>query len=236
MQYIPIKTDRLQPPQDDLFSALNKALTSLEEGDIVVISSKVVAIHEGNCLPITDEPKSELVEREAELVIPRTYKRLPLTIRHGAFIGNAGIDVSNANGHYILLPKDPFASAKNIYVHLKEQFNLEKLGVIITDSHSSPLRRGATGISIGFWGFEPIRNYVGKPDLFGRPLKVEVANLVDGIAAGAVVVTGEADEGTPVVIVRGVPAIEYTEENRKGTVIMPFSVDYFRVLYERFLS
>lgn len=236
MEYIPVKTRVMQPPQDSLQSVLDKSLPTLAERDIVLVSSKVVAIDEGNCVPLAETDKQSLVDAESELSIPRSYWGTPLTVRHFAFIGTAGIDESNADGHYVLLPKDPFASAQAIHMYLTKKFALNELGVIITDSHSTPLRRGATGISIGWWGFVPTINHVGEADLFGREIQVEVTNLVDGIAAGANIVMGETTECQPIVIARGVPNLTFTDESTKDKLMVPFAEDTYRVLYERFIK
>jgi len=98
------------------------------------------------------------------------------------------------------------------------------------------MRRGATGVAIGWWGFEPTINHVGEEDLFGRTLRLEVSNLADGIAAGANVVMGETDECQPIVIARNIPRITFTEQNTKDMLIVPFAEDTFRVLYQQFLS
>ena len=235
MQYIPIKTRIMQPPRDDLFSVLDESLSEVLEGDIIIVSSKVVSISEGNCIPLGSVEKSELVRQEAELLIPRSYWPSPLTVKHNAFIGTAGIDESNANGHYILLPKDPFKSALDISAYLKKRFNLETVGVVITDSHSAPLRRGALGISIGYVGFAPTINYVGREDLFGREMKIEVGNVVDALAAGAGVVMGETDECQPVVIVRGVPNLTFINADTRDELYVKPDQDTFRVLYDSFL-
>jgi dihydrofolate synthase / folylpolyglutamate synthase len=236
MQFIPIKTRIMQPPKDDLFAVLDESLRDVREGDIVAVSSKVVSIAEGNCLPIDSIDKRKLVQQEADLLIPRSYWSSPLTVKHNAFIGTAGIDESNANGHYVLLPKDPFESAKKIQQYLKQRFNLSEVGVFITDSHSIPMRRGALGISIGYAGFLPTINYVGKPDLFGREMKIEVGNVVDALAAGAGVVMGETDECQPVVVIRGVTTVTFSDEDTRDYFMVPFKDDTFRVLYEDFLS
>lgn len=236
MQFIPVKTRILQPPKDDLFAVFDEYITDVIEGDIVAVSSKVVAIGEGNCVLTDSVEKSALISQEAELLIPRSYWPSPLTVKHHAFIGTAGIDESNANGHYILLPKDPFKSASDIQQYLKQRFGLINVGVIITDSHSAPLRRGALGVSIGYAGFAPTINYVGQPDLFGREMKIEVGNVVDALAAGAGVMMGETNECQPVVIVRDVPNITFTDEVTKDNFLVSFEDDTFRVLYERFLS
>jgi len=236
MEYIPVKTRIMQPPQDDLFSVLDEYLTDVQEGDVIAISSKIVAIDEGSCLLTEGTDKTKLVVEEADLIIPRSYWPSPLTIIKGAFIGTSGIDESNANEHYVLLPKDPFVSAQTLYAYLKERHGVEHIGVIITDSHSTPLRRGATGIAIGWWGFKPTINHVGEEDLFGRELKIEVTNLVDGLAAGANVVMGETDECQPVTIIRNTPNLTFTEENTKDDLLVSFEEDTFRVLYEKFLT
>ena len=236
MHYIPIKTRILLPPQDDIFSVLDQSLMDVQESDVIAVSSKVVAIHEGNCVPIEGTDKKELVAQEAELLVPRDYWPSPLTVKHNAFIGTAGIDESNANGHYILLPKDPFKSAREIQQYLRTRFTIKNVGIIITDSHSAPLRRGAIGVSIGYAGFAPTINYVGQPDLFGREMKIEVGNVVDALAAGAGVVMGETNECQPVVIIRDIPNLTFTDEETKQDFLVPFAEDTFRVLYERFLS
>lgn len=236
MQIIPVKTRILMPPKDDLYAVLDKALPILEEGDIIVISSKVVAIAEGNCVKIGSIEKKDLIAKEADLEIPRTYWSTPLTIKYNAFIGTAGIDESNANGYYVLLPKDAFASAKQIYDFIRLRNGLEKIAVIITDSHSTPFRRGAMGVSIGYWGLAPTVDHVGEMDIFGRELKVEVTNLVDGIAAAANVVMGETNERQPIAIARNVPGVTFTNENKKATHFVSQDEDTFRVLYERFIK
>jgi dihydrofolate synthase / folylpolyglutamate synthase len=236
MQLIPIKTRVLLPPHDDLFAALDESLTDVLPGDIIVVSSKVVSIHEGRCVPIDGTDRAALIESEADVLIPREYWPSPLTVTRHAFIGTAGIDESNGAGYYVLLPKDSFASAQALYTYLSKRFETQSIGVVITDSHSSPFRRGATGISIGFHGFAPMINHVGSLDLFDRPFKIEVTNLVDGIAAAANVVMGETNECQPVVIARGVPNLYFTEEDFREEFLVSPQDDTFRVLYERFLS
>jgi len=177
-----------------------------------------------------------LVRDEAAFLIERDYWKSPITVMHNAFIGTSGIDESNAGGYLVLLPEDPFASAQKIYAYLKERFTLQNVGVIITDSHSQPMRYGATGISVGFWGIAPIKDCRGEVDLFGRKMKIETANIIDGIAAGATVVMGEVAECQPVVIARGVPDLVFVDGNKKNELFVPFAEDTFRVLYEKYLK
>jgi coenzyme F420-0:L-glutamate ligase len=201
-----------------------------------MISSKVVSIHEGRVVSSAGVDKRELIQNESSLLIERAYWASPLTVVQHAFISNAGIDESNGDGHLILLPKDPFASAKKIRTFIQETFNLTKIGVVIIDSHSTPFRYGASGIAIGWAGIMPVEDCRGRQDLFGRVIKYERMNFVDGLAAAANIVMGEVDEQTPLVIAREVPRISYTENDTKEDLFVEFDKDTFRILYERFLT
>ena len=215
--------------------AFRESLPAIQNGDVVLISSKVVAIHEGRAVLISDADKKELIKQEADLIIERPYWSSPLTVAHHTFLGAAGIDESNGDGYYILLPDDILASAKRLRDWLKSEYKLNELGVIITDSHSSPFRFGATGIALGWWGIEPIEDCRGRSDLFGRKIQYERSNIVDGLAAGATVLMGEVDERIPVVIAREVPRLVFTEADTRGQLLVPFAEDTFRVLYEKYL-
>jgi F420-0:gamma-glutamyl ligase len=235
MEFIPIKTRVMQPPQDDLWAVLDESLKELKDNDIVLISSKVVAIHQGRSIKIGAVEKADLVKREADLIIPRDYYSSPLTVTNHSFLGASGIDESNGDGYYILLPENIFEFAKEIHEYLLQKFFLTNIGVIITDSHSSPFRYGATGVALGWWGILPVQDHRGRADLFGREIQYERSNLVDGLAAAATVVSGEVDECLPIVIARCVPNITFTDEDTRDQLLVPYKEDLFRVLYERFL-
>ncbi len=236
MQYIPIKTRVLQPPQDDIFSVLDESLTVLQEGDILLVTSKIVAIHQGRCLPVGSVDKRALIEQEADYFIEghAGFNLSPLTIKHNALFYAAGIDESNANGHYILLPERPFEIAEAIWKHVREKQNILNFGVIITDSHSQPLRVGAIGVSIGWWGIAPTESHKGKLDLFGRPLHFSVTNIVDCIAAGSGAVSGETNESTPLIVVRDVPNLIYTKVDTRHEVFKATRDDIYYPLLKPF--
>ena len=236
MQFIPVRTSILQPPQDDLFQALDRHLSDVRERDVVLGSSKVVAIHEGRCVRRSEVGKEELVLREADYLIRAPYRETPLTIKHHTFLGAAGIDESNGNGYYVLLPEDVFASAERMHTYLKKRFGLREVGVVITDSRSQPLRFGATGVALAFWGIVPLTDHVGKRDIFGREIQFERSNIVDGLAAGACVVSGEVAECQPVVIARQVPGLAFKEGNLEHLLMVDPAEDMFRVLYEDSIS
>ena len=114
-----------------------------------------------------------------------------LTLTDRALVPSGGIDESNGDGKYILWPKDVDAVADRIWQFLRDMYKISACGVIITDSHSSPLRWGTTGFGLSYCGFQPLTDYVGTPDLFGRPYQFQKRSVLDGISGGAVVVMGE---------------------------------------------
>lgn len=234
MEFIPVQTRVLIPPKDDLFSVLDESLPALREEDIVLVSSKVVALHEGRCMKVDETDKAALIKEEADLFLELPDRKFPLTVKHHALSSGAGVDESNGNGYYVLLPEAPFDSAKEMWTYLRKKYEVEKLGVIITDSQSTPLRFGATGVSIGFWGVEPTVHHEGKKDLFGREFRVEYTNVIDSLAASSVLVSGECAESCPVVIARGVPQVAFSKEDMRHELLAPREEDRFKVFFETF--
>lgn len=226
----------MQPPQDDLFSLLAESVSGMQDGDILLVTSKIVSIHQGRCVPIGEVSKRELVEQEADYLLEghSRYQMSPLAIKHHALFYAAGIDESNADGHSILLPDKPFDEAERIWQYLTGVHKLKNVGVIITDSHSQPMRSGAIGVSIGWWGFHPIESHKGKQDLFGRSIVYASTNIVDCIAAGSGAVSGETDECTPLIIVRGVPKLEFTKNDTRHEVFRAPKEDIFYPLLKPF--
>lgn len=207
------KTRKFLPPKDDLWGFLSDYIKSLKENSVVAVTSKIVSIGEGRCIPIADFPdKDKLVAKEADQYLPRDAAPHGLvmhTIKDGMMVASAGIDESNAANFYILWPKDPKKSAQRIWEFLKEKFKVKNLGVIITDSRLVPLKRGVVGIAIGYFGFKPLRDYRGKIDIFGREFKMETSNLPDSLATAAVLEMGEGNEQTPIATITDIPYIEF---------------------------
>ncbi len=217
MEFISVKTRPLLPPKDDLLAVLRESLPPLQEGDVVVITSKVVAIHQGRTRLMSEIDRDELIMQEAERYLPREavpHHRAILTLKGHTLISSAGVDQSNGNGYYILWPEAPNEAARSFWEALRKEHKIKNFGVILSDSHSIPQRLGAMGVAIGFYGFEPLRDYRGQPDIFGRLLRAEQANLVDPLAAAAVFVMGEAAEQTPALIIRGVDSLVFTDQAR----------------------
>jgi coenzyme F420-0:L-glutamate ligase/coenzyme F420-1:gamma-L-glutamate ligase len=153
-----------------------------------------------------------------------------LLVRHrlGFMSANAAIDRSNADGSEhtaLLMPLDPDVSAANMKAALDDAFG-GPIGVVVTDTHGRPFRRGNIGVAIGVAGFEGVVDMIGSHDLFGRELSATVIALADELAAAAALVSGETSEGLPIVLVRGV-----TLRIAKGgadDLLFPVDRDLFR--------
>lgn len=220
-----VKTRTFLPPKDNLWELLTESVKSLNENSVVAVTSKVVSIGEGRCIPVSEvKAKDELIKSESDWYLPRKYVPkawVMHTVTHSMFTPTAGIDESNSNGYYVLYPKDPAKSAREIWEFLRKKFNLKNLGVVITDSHTIPLRRGSLGISIAHWGFKSVEDYRGKTDIFGRKLKITMVNIPDSLACAAVFAMGEGDEKTPIAIIEDVPKVEFI--NHREHLNKPFS-------------
>lgn len=219
----PIKTEPIVASAD-LHSILDAALPTLSDNTVIVITSKIVSICEGRLIP-HDQVDSELalIHKESDMYVdddPARNYGITLTLNQGILIANAGIDESNGNNAYILWPKNPFESAQKIWEYLRKKYGVNNLGIIIADSRVTPLRWGTTGIGMAWCGFEPLKNYIGTPDIFGHDLRVTKQSILDGLTSAANVVMGEGNEQTPIVSISDVPFVTFvdhppTAEERK---------------------
>ena len=235
-----VRTRVLVPPKDDLLMAIGKALKSVKERSVVVVTSKVVSIWLGRCVPIVEiADKDELIKAEADLYLPREVAPEALvmhTIKNNIFIPSAGVDESNANGYYILWPKDSKRAAKKLWQWFRANYGVKELGIVISDSHTIPLRRGAMGISLAYYGFNPLRDYRGKEDLFGRKLKMSQTDVADGLASAAVLTMGEGKEGTPVAVIEDIQGVEFLEKSKRFSKNEAFELKTKYDLYYPLLS
>ncbi|MDR3642819.1 MAG: coenzyme F420-0:L-glutamate ligase [Candidatus Doudnabacteria bacterium] len=240
MHFLPIKTRKFIPPKDDLFELLDKHLPKLKEGDVLLITSKILAIHQGRCIKVKvgDLPeKDKLIMKEAEQYIPRNQvpgQYAILTIKYHTLIPSAGIDRSNALDYYILWPKNINQAAKTFCKYLQKKHKIKKLAVIITDSHTIPLRRGTMGVSIGFYGLKPVNDLRGKPDVFGQKLKITQTDTVDALTAAGVMLMGESNEQTPLLIIRGATFVKFTSRNTYRDLVMHPKTDLYAPLFKAF--
>ncbi len=219
---IPIKVKRQQPKFDIIrviHEAIKRNKESVIDGDILVISSKFVSMSENRLVELSkvrvkkagkelaraldmDEKLAQLVVDEADTI----FSGVPgfaLAIKNGVIAPNAGIDKSNVfPGHAILYPKDPFLSAEKIRRGIFERIG-KSVGIVLSDSRLMPTRIGTTGVAIAVSGFEPVKDERGRKDLFGNVLRVTQRAIADDITSAAQLIMGEADEGIPIVVVRG---------------------------------
>lgn len=215
MKITGIKTHKITQNDADLFGVLDRYISSLKENSVVAVTSKIVSICEGRLVKMEGTDKDKLIKQEAQFYIPRKYNKfnITVTIAHNIFGAGAGIDESNGNGYYILWPKDSQKSANAIRKYLREKFGLKNLGVIITDSKTTPMRWGVTGIAIAHSGFLAVKNYINTPDLFGRKFAFEMLSVRDTLASAAVQVMGEGSEQIPLAIVEDIPNITFQDKD-----------------------
>ncbi|MCL5009351.1 MAG: coenzyme F420-0:L-glutamate ligase [Patescibacteria group bacterium] len=231
MHFIKIKTRKFLPPKDNLFQLLEQHLPRLHEGDILFITSKVMAIGQGRCVKDdSDTDKQALIKKEADEYVPKTR----LTIKNNILVSNAGIDSSNGNGYYVLWPNRIEATLKQVWQKLKNRHQLKRLAIIATDTHSTPLRYGTVGTAIGSFGLEPLIDYRGKNDVFRRPLKFTRANALDSLAAMAVLLMGESGESTPLLILRGAKFVEFTQKSAYKKIVVSRAEDKYAPLLKVF--
>ena len=237
-------------PADDLAAIIatcvRQANITLTNQDIVVIAQKVVSKAEDRFVDLNGVTPSErakevalLTEKPPELVevvlwdtaeIIRTRPGL-LLVQHklGFISANAGLDHSNVSGKanvVLRLPADPDASARAIRQKLLASLAASP-PVLIIDTHGRPWRKGNAGVVIGLSGVAPVRDMIGTPDLYGTPLQYTYVAFTDQIAAAATLLMGEAGEGSPVVIVRGLQ-FAVDEQAVAADVLREKEMDLFR--------
>jgi coenzyme F420-0:L-glutamate ligase/coenzyme F420-1:gamma-L-glutamate ligase len=241
-------------PGDDLaaltLSGLHACGTDLQDGDVLVVAQKVVSKAEGRLVCLSDVTPSERARTLAETIdkdprlveiilsesseIVRTRPGL-LVVEHrlGFVSANAGVDHSNVSGEpgreaepwVLLLPENPDASARRLGLALKAVTGAD-VGVLVIDSHGRAWRMGTVGVAIGVFHFPALMDLRGRPDLFGEPLRITQVGLADELAAAASALMGQADEGRPIVHVRGLPY--KLREGSLAELLRPKAEDLFR--------
>lgn len=213
----------LRAPVDDIGSyilhEIQGADHGLEEGDIIVVSSKLVSMAQGRIYDLNDvrglddseesaaksgQPPSlvEIALRESEGLVG-AVDGIVVTLRAEGLTPNSGIDFSNApHGMAILPPLRPFTTTVEIRWRLERLTGL-RLGVILVDSRVQPLRRGTIGVAMGYSGIAGVIDQRGREDIFGNKLRYTFRAIADCVGSAAQLVMGEAGEMIPIAIVRG---------------------------------
>jgi coenzyme F420-0:L-glutamate ligase / coenzyme F420-1:gamma-L-glutamate ligase len=210
----------------DLAGLISAAAPDLRDGDILVVTSKIVSKAEGRVIRADRE---RAIDGETVRVVARRGQTRIVETRHGLVLAAAGVDSSNtAAGTVVLLPEDPDGSARRLRKALGERRGIS-VGVVVTDTMGRPWRIGQTDAAIGAAGLAPLRDHRGEPDTFGRPLEVTVAAVADEIAAAADLVKGKTTQ-VPVAIVRGLAElVTGTDGPGAAALIRPAAEDMFRL-------
>lgn len=227
--------------------AVKKQGCGLNHGDIVLIAETLISKAEENFISLDDlAPSDEAVRlagesgKDPKLVqailnesneVVRVGPNFIITeTKHGFVCANAGIDESNVgDGLATPMPKDADKSANEIREFLENEFG-EEIAVIITDTQGRAFRFGAIGTAIGCSGISPIWKRVGEKDLYGRELETTEIATCDELSAAASLIMGQADEGLPVVIIRGFDSFDNLRNTSSSikSVLMPKDMDVFR--------
>jgi coenzyme F420-0:L-glutamate ligase len=232
---------------DKVTQRIRQALVSekleVRNGDILAITSKVVAITEGRIVELNKIAPSkkarnlskkyhvlpeicELIIKEADSIIGGTDGVI-LTLKNGTLMANAGIDKKNAGpGSVVLHPENSTRTAELIRNDFLK-IDGKRIGVVITDSRTQPLRVGTVGLALAVSGFDPISDERGKPDLFGRPLLITKRALADELATAAEVLMGETDERVPAVLIRNAPVTMTDSTPLPSTFFVPPSICFY---------
>ncbi len=211
---------------EDLAPFVLSNIPRLKEGYIVVVTSKVVALAEGRVASLSEW--ETLIRKESQWALNTRYAWL--TITDGMVMANAGIDKSNVENQIVLLPKNSFASAAALRQKLRRHFKIKKLGVLITDSRTAPLRAGVTAVAVGYAGFSGIKDYRGKKDIHGRKLTITRVDIADSLATAAALLMGEGDERRPLALVRDAPVV-FRDRIDRNELRIPLKDDLYEPLF-----
>ena len=222
-------------PGDDLarllLEAVRRAGLELADGDVLAVTSKVVAKAEGRLVPLPGDPAGreralrEAVAAETARVVARRGRLVIAETRHGLVGANALVDASNAGGdQLVLLPDDPDASAARLRAAL-EALDGHDVAVVVTDTLGRPWRLGQTDVAVGLAGMGALDDWRGRADGDGRPLEVTEVAVADEVAAAADLVKGKASR-VPAALLRGVPRPK--GDGRARDLVRPPAEDLFR--------
>lgn len=235
-----------------IVDGLKRTDLTLEAGDVLVITSKLVSKAEGRFVDLGIIKPSQRAERVARITRkdPRLVELIlrestaisrmrgeVLIVRHrlGFTLANAGIDHSNVSedeDHVLLLPENPDDSARQIRGAIHTLAGIAP-GIVISDSHGRPFRMGTINVAIGVAGIPAVWDQRGDHDLYGRVLRVTMTGLGDEIAAAAGLVTGQGAEGLPVVLVRGLRLPP--GDGKAEDLVRPVKMDLYADIQEKFI-
>ncbi|MET8718204.1 coenzyme F420-0:L-glutamate ligase [Streptomyces misionensis] len=212
---------------DDLAKLIAAAEPGLADGDVVVVTSKIVSKAEGRIMEAED--REAAIDAETVRVVARRGTLRIVENRQGLVMAAAGVDASNTPaGTVLLLPEDPDASARAIRDGLRDTLGVE-VGVVVSDTFGRPWRSGLTDVAIGAAGVRVLDDLRGGTDAYGNPLSATVVATADELAAAGDLVKGKA-EGRPVAVVRGLPhVVERDGDTGARALVRNAADDMFRL-------
>jgi coenzyme F420-0:L-glutamate ligase / coenzyme F420-1:gamma-L-glutamate ligase len=217
-------------PGDDLVSLIAQAKPDLRDGDVLVVTQKVVSKAEAQLVPIDPgdpDSKAKIVEGESVRVLRRRGDLVVSETRHGFVCANAGVDLSNvSHGWAALLPEDPDRSARRLRDGLRHRLDVD-LAVIISDTFGRPWRRGLTDVAIGCAGIRAIVDLRGTADANGYELQATEVCVVDELAGAAELIMGKST-GICAAVVRGVDPSWLGRGEVRAEVVRSPAEDLFR--------
>jgi coenzyme F420-0:L-glutamate ligase / coenzyme F420-1:gamma-L-glutamate ligase len=214
------------PAGADLAALIAGAAPDLQDGDILVVTSKIVSKAEGR---VVTGDREAAIDAETVRVVARRGPTRIVANRHGLVLAAAGVDASNtAPGTIVLLPSDPDAAARDLRGAIAARLGVS-VGVIISDTLGRAWRTGQTDTAIGIAGVLPLRDHRGQTDTFGNSLEVTMAAVADELAAAADLVKAKTTQ-IPVAVVRGVPELVTSDDGPgAAALVRPGAEDMFRI-------
>ena len=228
MQVSAVHTDVFEEGAD-LVNFIVQFIPHVQENTVLAVSSKVVALWKNNTVSYESAAQKEALIRQhstSALKTPLAW----LTIKDGMVMTNAGIDESNANGKLVLLA-DCYACADELCTALKQQWHVQNLGVVITDSMILPLRAGVIAAAVGYSGFKGVKDLRGTPDIFVKALQTTLVDVADSLATAAALVMGEANEQCPLCVIENAPVV-FTEQTDRDEIKYPATDDLYTPLLQ----
>jgi coenzyme F420-0:L-glutamate ligase/coenzyme F420-1:gamma-L-glutamate ligase len=227
MMVLPVEGMPEIHPGDEIADAI-AACSALEDGDVVVVTQKIVSKAEGRLVPVADDAdRQRLIERESVRVLRRRDELVISETAHGFVCANAGVDLSNVDeGIAALLPVDADRSARHIRDALHARTG-RRVAVVVSDTFGRPWRRGLVDVALGCAGIAAIVDLRGTQDTRGRTLQATEVAVADEVAAAAELVMGK-DRGVPVAVVRGLDQTWFRESSIHTEVVRPHGEDLFR--------